>query len=131
MRIKSVSLYTHKESRSIKSGLFIEGVHLLSTRGRYFFRYLFKFRPALNFDYPVDLISIQISALVRYYSEEGAVVMMSQRTSWSGPQNLKNNTGFGVIRIQVASKSARAPHAGSDRYRYRYSCIHTVPVSVL
>jgi hypothetical protein len=47
----------------------------------------------------------------------GAV--MSQRTPWSGPQKLKNNTGFGVIRIQVASKSARAPLAGSDRYRYQ------------
>jgi hypothetical protein len=42
--------------------------------------------------------------------------MMSQRTPWSGPQNLKNNTGFGVIRIQVAVKSTCAPLAGSDRY---------------
>ena len=33
-------------------------------------------------------------------------------------ENENNNTGFGVIRIQVASKSARAPLAGSDRYRY-------------
>ena len=53
------------------------------------------------------------------------MVMMSQRTPWSGPQNLKNNTGFGVIRKQVASKSARAPLAGSpvpvpvQLYRYR------------
>ena len=30
-------------------------------------------------------------------------------------ENENNNTGFGVIRIQVASKSARAPLAGSDR----------------
>ena len=51
--------------------------------------------------------------------------MMSQRTPWSGPQNLKNNTGFGVIRIQVASKSARAPLAGSYRYRYQYICVHS------
>jgi hypothetical protein len=29
-------------------------------------------------------------------------------------ENENNNTGFGVIRIQVASKSARAPLAGSD-----------------
>jgi hypothetical protein len=43
--------------------------------------------------------------------------MMSRRTPWSGPQHLKNTTGFGVIRIQVASKSTRAPLAGSDRYR--------------
>ena len=28
-------------------------------------------------------------------------------------ENENNNTGFGVIRIQVASKSARAPLAGS------------------
>ena len=46
--------------------------------------------------------------------------MMSQRTPWSGPQNLKNNTGFGVIRIQVASKSTRAPLAGSDRPVLKY-----------
>ena len=45
-------------------------------------------------------------------------------------ENENNNTGFGVIRIQVASKSARAPLAGSDRYRYQ--CVHTaVPVPVL
>ena len=47
---------------------------------------------------------------------------MSQRTPWSGPQKLKNNTGFGVIRIQVAStsKSTRAPLAGSDRPVLKY-----------
>jgi hypothetical protein len=33
-------------------------------------------------------------------------------------ENENNNTGLGGIRIQVASKSARAPLAGSDRYRY-------------
>ena len=40
-------------------------------------------------------------------------------------ENENNNTGFGVIRIQVASKSARAPLAGSDRYRYQYICVHS------
>jgi hypothetical protein len=44
-------------------------------------------------------------------NEINNMLMMSQRTPWSGPQNLKNNTGFGVIRIQVASKSTRAPLA--------------------
>jgi hypothetical protein len=60
---------------------------------------------------------------------------MSQRTPWSGPQNLKNNTGFGVIRIQVASKStrarSRAPLAGSDRYRGTGTRGTAVPVPVL
>jgi hypothetical protein len=42
-----------------------------------------------------DLISIQIPALVLYYLR----VMMSQKTSWSGPQKIKkNNTGFGVTK---------------------------------
>jgi hypothetical protein len=50
--------------------------------------------------------------------------MMSQRTPWSGPQKLENNTGFGVIRIQVASKSARAPLAGSVQlYHVLYHCV--------
>ena len=46
MRTKRASLYTHKESRSIKTALFIESKRFQRPRGRYFFRYLFKFRPA-------------------------------------------------------------------------------------
>jgi hypothetical protein len=47
-------------------------------------------------------------------------------------ENENNNTGFGVIRIQVASccKSARAPLAGSDRYRYQYSCTGTGTIMI-
>ena len=48
MRIKLASLYTHKESRSIKTALdlFIESERFQPPRDRHFFRYLFKFRPA-------------------------------------------------------------------------------------
>ena len=48
MRIKLSSLYTHKESRSIKTALdlFIESETFQPPRDRHFFRYLFKFRPA-------------------------------------------------------------------------------------
>jgi len=48
MRIKLSSLYTHKESRSIKTALdlFIESERFQPPRDRHFFRYLFKFRPA-------------------------------------------------------------------------------------
>jgi hypothetical protein len=57
--------------------------------------------------------------------------MMSQRTPWGGPQNLKNNTGFGVIRIQVVLK-ARARRSPDLTAVPRYDRTGTaVPVPVL
>ena len=51
MRIKRASPYTHKESRSIKTAWFIKSERFQRPRGRYFFRYLFQFRPAFHIQF--------------------------------------------------------------------------------
>jgi len=67
--------------------------------------------------YLVDLTSIQILAIVSYYSRRRVVSHQLGDTvpkhPVECPPKIENNTGFGV----TSCKSASAAVAGSDRYR--------------